>query len=41
MLELDNLLQEIKPQIDLRHKEEVRVQFVPVLKDKTFQGIFL
>lgn len=41
MLQFDVLLNQIEPEIDLRHKEEVRVQFVPVLKDKTFQGKYV
>lgn len=41
MLEFDQILDNVQPDVDLRHKEEVRVQFVPVLKDKTFQGMLL
>jgi len=41
MLELDPLLDQIQPSIDLRHREEVRVQFVPVLKNRTFQGKYV
>lgn len=40
MLDFAQLLDNIQPEVDLRHKEEVKVRFVPVLKDKTFQGIF-
>lgn len=38
MLDFAQLLEQIKPEVDLRRKEEVKVRFVPVLKDKTFQG---
>ncbi len=41
MLDFAQLLDSIQPPIDLRNKEEVKVRFVPVLKDKTFQGIFV
>ncbi len=41
MLDFAQLLDSIQPPIDLRNKEEVKVRFVPVLKDKTFQGMFL
>lgn len=39
MLDFAQLIENIQPEVDLRRKEEVKVRFVPVLKDKSFQGI--
>jgi len=38
MLDFAQLIENIQPEVDLRRKEEVKVRFVPVLKDKSFQG---